>query len=55
MQGIIFTIGLVLFISAWVKGLDRAKQRRIHSSMEDMDVMYAYVGGMLLMIASLFF
>lgn len=55
MQGVIFGIGLFLFVSAWVKGLGRANQRRIHSSMEDMDVMYAYVGGMLLMIASLFF
>jgi hypothetical protein len=54
MQTIIFAIGFFIFVSAIVEGIDRASKRR-SAPLEDMDIMYRYVGGMLLMIASLFF
>ena len=54
MQAILFVIGLFIFVSAIVEGIGRTSKKR-SSPLEDMDIMYSYVGGMLLMIASLFF
>ena len=54
MQTIIFAIGFFMFVSAVIEGIDRSSKRR-SAPLEDMDIMYRYVGGMLLMIASLFF